>query len=163
MTIRRLSNRPSAICYSLSLMHELSYFREHLDLFAEMARNRQISLDLDAPKAILRSMLWTVFFILTMIAGVTFWFGMAFVLGAGLAFHASAISAINHLYPLINALIGVGPAMALGSQKYSGPWADLAAAAISRWRRSISSSGPIQTARRWVCGPTICSIAEMNS
>jgi glycosyltransferase 2 family protein len=44
---------------------------------------------------------------LTMIAGVTFWFGMVFVLGAGLAFHASAISAINHLYPLINALIGV--------------------------------------------------------
>src|SRR5258708_3088641 len=27
----------------------------------------------------------------------------------------------------------------------------------------MSSSGPIQTARRWVCGPTICSIAEMNS
>ncbi|MGH6846485.1 MAG: lysylphosphatidylglycerol synthase domain-containing protein [Methylocella sp.] len=44
---------------------------------------------------------------LTVIAGVTFWFGMAFVLGAGLAFHASAISAINHFYPLINALIGV--------------------------------------------------------
>jgi uncharacterized membrane protein YbhN (UPF0104 family) len=44
---------------------------------------------------------------LTVIAGVTFWFGMAFVLGAGLAFHASAISAINHLYPFINALIGV--------------------------------------------------------
>ena len=29
-------------------MHDLSYFREHLDLFAEMARNRQISLDLDS-------------------------------------------------------------------------------------------------------------------
>jgi uncharacterized membrane protein YbhN (UPF0104 family) len=43
---------------------------------------------------------------LTAIAGVTFWFGMVFVLGAGLAFHASAMSAINHLYPLINALIG---------------------------------------------------------
>src|SRR5258706_5835416 len=27
----------------------------------------------------------------------------------------------------------------------------------------MSSSGPMQTARRWVCGPTICSIAEMNS
>ncbi|PNE12523.1 MAG: hypothetical protein CR217_03095 [Beijerinckiaceae bacterium] len=44
---------------------------------------------------------------LTAIAGVTFWFGMVIVIGAGLAFHASAISAINHLYPLINALIGV--------------------------------------------------------
>jgi hypothetical protein len=43
---------------------------------------------------------------LTVIAGVTFWFGMVFVLGAGLAYHASAISAINHFYPFINALIG---------------------------------------------------------
>jgi hypothetical protein len=43
---------------------------------------------------------------LTVIAGVTFWFGMVFVLGAGLAFHASAISAIDHFYPLINALLG---------------------------------------------------------
>jgi len=33
----------------------------------------QISLDLDAPKAILKSMLWTVFFILTIIAGVAAW------------------------------------------------------------------------------------------
>jgi uncharacterized membrane protein YbhN (UPF0104 family) len=44
---------------------------------------------------------------LTVIAGVTFWFGMVFVLGAGLAFHASAISKINHFYPLINTLIGL--------------------------------------------------------
>jgi uncharacterized membrane protein YbhN (UPF0104 family) len=44
---------------------------------------------------------------LTVIAGVTFWFGNVFVLGAGLAFHSSAISAINHFYPLINALIGL--------------------------------------------------------
>jgi hypothetical protein len=44
---------------------------------------------------------------LTVIAGVTFWFGTVFVLGAGLAFHASAISKINHFYPLINILIGL--------------------------------------------------------
>lgn len=44
---------------------------------------------------------------LTAIAGVTFWFGMAFVLGAGLTFRATAISAINHFYPLINMLIGL--------------------------------------------------------
>lgn len=44
---------------------------------------------------------------LTVIAGVTFWFGMVFVLGAGLAFHAGAISKINHFYPLINTLIGL--------------------------------------------------------
>ncbi|MGH6857813.1 MAG: lysylphosphatidylglycerol synthase domain-containing protein, partial [Methylocella sp.] len=44
---------------------------------------------------------------LTVIAGVTFWFGMVFVIGAGLAFHANAISNINHFYPLINTLIGL--------------------------------------------------------
>ena len=37
---------------------------------------------------------------LTVIAGVTFWFGNVFVLGAGLTFHAGAISTINHFYPL---------------------------------------------------------------
>jgi uncharacterized membrane protein YbhN (UPF0104 family) len=44
---------------------------------------------------------------LTVIAGVTLWFGMVFVLGAGLTFHASAISAINHFYPFFNVLIGL--------------------------------------------------------
>jgi glycosyltransferase 2 family protein len=44
---------------------------------------------------------------LTVIAGVTFWFGNIFVLGTGLAFHARAISAINHLYPLLNMLLGL--------------------------------------------------------
>ncbi len=43
---------------------------------------------------------------LTVIAGVSFWFGMVFVLGAGLAFHATAISKVNNFYALINALIG---------------------------------------------------------
>ena len=45
---------------------------------------------------------------LTVIAGVTFWFGMVFVLGAGLTFHASAISTINHIYPFLNMVMGVG-------------------------------------------------------
>jgi glycosyltransferase 2 family protein len=45
---------------------------------------------------------------LTVIAGVTFWFGMVFVLGAGLTFHARAISTINHLYPFLNMVMGVG-------------------------------------------------------
>jgi glycosyltransferase 2 family protein len=44
---------------------------------------------------------------LTVIAGVTYWFGNVFVLGAGLTFHASAISTINHFYPLFNILIGL--------------------------------------------------------
>jgi seryl-tRNA synthetase len=33
-------------------MHDLSYFREHLDLFAEMARKRNIALDLDGFRAL---------------------------------------------------------------------------------------------------------------
>ena len=44
---------------------------------------------------------------LTVIAGVTYWFGNVFVLGAGLTFHAGAISTINHFYPLFNVLIGL--------------------------------------------------------
>lgn len=43
---------------------------------------------------------------LTIIAGVTFWFGMIFVIGAGLAFHATAISEINHIFPFLNMLMG---------------------------------------------------------
>src|ERR1700719_1693 len=33
-------------------MHDLSYFREHLDMFAEMARQRGTTLDLDAFRAL---------------------------------------------------------------------------------------------------------------
>src|ERR671939_1109782 len=40
----------------------------------------------------------------------------------------------------IRALIGVGPAMAFGSQKYNGPWADLAAAATNK--SSARNSAP---------------------
>lgn len=45
---------------------------------------------------------------LTVVAGVTFWFGMVFVIGAGLAFQAEAISVINHLKPALNMLMGIG-------------------------------------------------------
>ncbi|SFK17173.1 lysylphosphatidylglycerol synthase domain-containing protein [Methylocapsa palsarum] len=45
---------------------------------------------------------------LTVIAGVTFWFGMIFVIGVGLAFHGEALSEINHLKPALNVLMGVG-------------------------------------------------------
>src|SRR6516165_765772 len=33
-------------------MHDLSYFREHLDIFAEMAKNRNLTLDLDGFRAL---------------------------------------------------------------------------------------------------------------
>ncbi len=44
---------------------------------------------------------------LTIIAGVTFWFGLIFVIGAGLLFRAHAISEVNHLHPILNMLIGL--------------------------------------------------------
>jgi uncharacterized membrane protein YbhN (UPF0104 family) len=43
---------------------------------------------------------------LTVIAGVTFWFGMIFVIGVGLAFHGAALSEINQFNPILNALMG---------------------------------------------------------
>ena len=33
-------------------MHDLSYFREHLEVFAEMAKKRGVTLDLDAFRAL---------------------------------------------------------------------------------------------------------------
>ncbi|ACK49811.1 integral membrane protein-like protein [Methylocella silvestris BL2] len=45
---------------------------------------------------------------LTLIAGVTFWFGMIFVLAVGLTLRAEAVSGINHLTPAFNLLIGAG-------------------------------------------------------
>ncbi len=45
---------------------------------------------------------------LTLIAAVTFWFGMIFMVGAGLTFRSEPISAINHFTPALNLLIGVG-------------------------------------------------------
>jgi glycosyltransferase 2 family protein len=44
---------------------------------------------------------------LTVIAGATYLSGSGILLGAGLAFHAGAISAINHLWPILNVLMGV--------------------------------------------------------
>src|SRR6266705_6617124 len=35
-----------------AIMHDLSYFREHLDVFAEMAKRRNITLDLDGFRAL---------------------------------------------------------------------------------------------------------------
>lgn len=50
---------------------------------------------------------------LTIVAGVTLWFGMVVVIGAGLAFRAEAISALNHLQPALNMLIGLGALAAI--------------------------------------------------
>ncbi|MGO9675039.1 MAG: lysylphosphatidylglycerol synthase domain-containing protein [Methylocella sp.] len=45
---------------------------------------------------------------LTLIAAVTFWFGMIFMIGAALTFRSEQISAIIHLTPALNLLIGAG-------------------------------------------------------
>ena len=45
---------------------------------------------------------------LTLIAAVTFWFGMIIMIGAALTFRSEQISAIIHLTPALNFLIGVG-------------------------------------------------------
>jgi hypothetical protein len=42
------------------------------------------------------------------VTGLTFWLGNAFVLGLGMAFAPDAASAIDHLPPWINRLIGIG-------------------------------------------------------
>jgi glycosyltransferase 2 family protein len=45
---------------------------------------------------------------LTIIAGVTFWLGMALIVGTGLIFRAEAISRLDHLTPAINMVLGAG-------------------------------------------------------
>jgi len=42
----------SALRYSLKTMHDLNYFRDHLDEFAEMAKKRNTTLDLDSFRAL---------------------------------------------------------------------------------------------------------------
>ncbi len=44
---------------------------------------------------------------LTVIAGVTYWLGMVFILAIGLIFRARMISELDHLEPHINMLIGI--------------------------------------------------------
>jgi uncharacterized membrane protein YbhN (UPF0104 family) len=52
---------------------------------------------------------------LTVIAGVTFWLGMALVIGVSLATEGHTISTLNHLDPRINRLMGFGVIAALGA------------------------------------------------
>jgi uncharacterized membrane protein YbhN (UPF0104 family) len=52
---------------------------------------------------------------LTIIAGVTFWLGMALIVGAGLVFRAEAISRLDRLTPAINIALGIGVLAALAA------------------------------------------------
>jgi seryl-tRNA synthetase len=49
---RRIFSDERSVGYPLRTMHDLSYFRENLDLFADMAKRRGITLDLDAFRAL---------------------------------------------------------------------------------------------------------------
>ena len=51
---------------------------------------------------------------LTVIAGLTFWLGMALVIGIGFAVRADGVSHIDHLSPLLNRVIGIAIVAALG-------------------------------------------------
>jgi glycosyltransferase 2 family protein len=50
---------------------------------------------------------------LTVIAGVTYWLGMALILGVSLLLRGYTISAVNHFDPEVNRLIGLGIILAL--------------------------------------------------
>ncbi len=52
---------------------------------------------------------------LTVIAGVTFWLGMALVIGVALTTQAQTISTLNHFDPAVNELLGLGVIAALGA------------------------------------------------
>ena len=55
---------------------------------------------------------------LTVVAGVTFWLGMAVVIALGLAIEATPLADIDHLAVDINRLIGVGMLVAIGVYLY---------------------------------------------
>ena len=50
---------------------------------------------------------------LTVVASVTFWLGMALIIGAGLTLRADAISELNHVQPSLNVAMGLGVFAAL--------------------------------------------------
>ena len=50
---------------------------------------------------------------LTIVAGITFWLGMALVVGAGFLSASDPIADIDHFHPLVNRLIGAGVVGAL--------------------------------------------------
>ena len=52
---------------------------------------------------------------LTVIAGLTFWLGMALVIGIGFAVRPGGVSHIDHLSPLVNRMIGIAIIAALAT------------------------------------------------
>ena len=50
---------------------------------------------------------------LTVIAGLTFWLGMALLIGIGFAVRANGVAHLDHLDPLLNRTIGIGVILAM--------------------------------------------------
>ena len=73
---------------------------------------------------------------LTVVAGITFWLGMALVVGAGFLSASDPIADIDHFHPLANRLIGLGVIGALIAYLRL----DHAHAMAARWRLSAISS-----------------------
>ncbi len=75
---------------------------------------------------------------ITIVVSLTFWLGMASVLGLGLFFAAEPLAAIDHLPPLANFLLG---AAILGSLGFYCVWASLARRSLRLWGRVIALPG----------------------
>jgi uncharacterized membrane protein YbhN (UPF0104 family) len=92
---------------------------------------------------------------LTIVAGITFWLGMALVVGAGFLSASDPIADIDHFHPLINRLIGAGVVGALTVY--------LAWISRMRWRRAavvgdFKLPGPMLTFGQMALGVIdICS------
>jgi glycosyltransferase 2 family protein len=94
---------------------------------------------------------------LTAIAGITFWLGMALIVGVGFLFEARAIGEINHFHALANQLIGTGVLVALAAYFI---WVG-----ARRWRArpvvfNLTLPGPTLTLGQMILGVVdVCSAA----
>lgn len=94
---------------------------------------------------------------LTIVAGITFWLGMALIVGVGFISSAVAVSDIDHFHPLANEFIGLS---ALGVLALYLIWVG-----ILRWRRApvvggFRLPGPMTTLGQMTLGVIdVCSAA----
>ena len=93
---------------------------------------------------------------LTVIAGVTFWLGMAFVVGVCLVARADAIAAINHVPVQLNTLIGAGVLFAIAG--YIG-WGAMARRRVRLQGFRLQLPGPLLTIGQMMLGVADLSAA----
>lgn len=75
---------------------------------------------------------------ITLVVSLTFWLGMASVLGLGLSVAAEPLAAIDHLPPLANFCLG---AAVLGALGYYCVWVSLARRSLNFWGHAIGLPG----------------------